>query len=129
MNKLASLYQDIDAGKVNPIKTRGIFGQIKPPSFMEENPSGLITLFNNLLRLLIIGGGIYALINFIIAGYLFMSASNDPKKIDFAWAKIWQSMVGLLIIAVSFVLAALIGKLLFGNAKALFEIKIYGPGI
>ncbi len=107
---------------------KDIFGQIKPPSFIAENPSGLVTLFNNLLRLLIIGGGIYALINFIIAGYSFMSANNDPKKIDLAWAKIWQSMVGLLIIAVSFVIAALIGKLLFGNTKALFEINIYGPG-
>jgi hypothetical protein len=104
-----------------------IFGPIKPPSFISENPSGLVTLFNNLLRLLIIGGGIYALINFIIAGYSFMSANNDPKKIDLAWAKIWQSMVGLLIIAVSFVIAALIGKILFGNTKALLEIKIFGP--
>ena len=109
-------------------ESSGIFGKITPPSFISENPSGLVVLFNNLLRLLVVGGGIYALINFIIAGYLFMSAGNDPKKIDFAWAKIWQSMVGLLIIAVAFVLAALIGKLLFGNAKALFEIKIYGPG-
>ena len=106
----------------------GIFGKITPPSFISENPSGLIILFNNLLRLLIVAGGIYALLNFIIAGYSFMSAGNDPKKIDLAWAKIWQSMVGLLIIAVSFVLAALIGKILFGNTKALFEINIYGPG-
>ena len=110
-----------------------IFGPIEPPDAIKKfsptgDPSGLITLFNNLLRLLIIGGGIYALINFIMAGYSFMNAGNDPKKIDLAWAKIWQSMVGLLIIAVSFVLAALIGKLLFGDAKALFEIKIYGPG-
>ncbi len=106
----------------------GIFGKITPPNFISENPSGLVVLFNNLLRLLIVGGGIYALINFIIAGYLFMSAGNEPKKIDFAWAKIWQSMVGLLIIAVSFVIAALIGKILFGEATAILKIKIYGPG-
>ena len=110
-----------------------IFGPIEPPEAIKKfsptgDPSGLIILFNNLLKLLIVVGGIYALLNFIIAGYSFMSANNDPKKIDLAWAKIWQSMVGLLIIAVSFVLAALIGKLLFGDAKALLEISIYGPG-
>jgi hypothetical protein len=110
-----------------------IFGPIEPPEAIKKfsptgDPSGLIILFNNLLRLLIVVGGIYALLNFIIAGYSFMSAGNDPKKIDFAWAKIWQSLVGLLIIAASFVIAALIGKLLFGDAMALLRIKIYGPG-
>ena len=105
-----------------------IFGEIRPPNFILKDPSGLIVLFNNILRLLVAIAGIYAILNFILAGYSFMSASGDPKKIELAWAKIWQSIVGLLIIAVAFVLAALIGKLLFGNAKALFEIKIYGPG-
>jgi len=107
---------------------KDIFGPIEPPSFISKDPSGLITIFNNALRLLVVVGGIYALLNFILAGYAFMSAVGDPKKIEFAWAKIWQSMVGLMIIAASFVLAALIGKLLFGNTKALFEINIYGPG-
>jgi len=105
-----------------------IFGTVKPPSFISENPSGLITLFNNILRLLIVGAGIYALLNFILAGYAFMSAGGDPKKIDAAWAKIWQSMVGLLIIAISFALAALIGQLLFHSPTAILNPKIYGPG-
>ncbi len=109
------------------METQEIFGPISPPSFISKNPSGLITLFNNFLRLLIVAGGIYALFNFIIAGYLFMNASGDPKKIELAWAKIWQSMVGLFIIVGSFVLAALLGKLLFGNARAILEPKIYGP--
>ena len=116
--------------------TDKIFGKIVPPQAIERltpagweagHPSGLIVLFNNVLHLLIVVGGIYALLNFIIAGYSFMSANNDPKKIDLAWAKIWQSMVGLLIIAASFVLAALIGKFLFGSARAILEPKIYGP--
>lgn len=105
-----------------------IFGKIRPPGFISEDPSGLVTLFNNILRLLIVGAGIYALLNFILAGYSFMSASGDPKKVEFAWAKIWQSMVGLLIIVASFALAALIGKLLFGDARAILQPKIYGPG-
>jgi len=111
---------------------QNIFGGITPPAAIQKfsptgDPSGLIMLFNNILRLLIVAGGIFALLNFIIAGYLFMSANNDPKRIDFAWAKIWQSIVGLLIIAVSFVLAALIGKLLFGDATAILQPRIYGP--
>ena len=106
-----------------------IFGEIRPPNFIDKDPGGLIILFNNILRLLIVIAGIYALLNFILAGYSFMSASGDPKKIDAAWAKIWQSMVGLLIIVISFALTALISKLLFGNSMAILNPKIYGPGI
>lgn len=111
-----------------------IIGKIKVPEAIqslspEGSPSGLITLFNNILRLLIVIAGIYALLNFILAGYDFISAGGDPKKIDAAWAKIWQSLVGLLIIVISFLLAALIGKLLFGSADAILNPKIYGPGI
>lgn len=113
-----------------------IFGKILPPKAIERltpagweagHPSGLIVLFNNILRLLIVAGGIYALLNFIIAGYLFMNAAGDPKKVELAWAKIWQSMVGLLLIVGSFVLAALLGQILFGSTRAILEPKIYGP--
>jgi hypothetical protein len=112
-----------------------LFGGVTPPSAITKftptdpgNPSGLIMLFNNILRLLIVVAGIYALLNFILAGYQFMSAGGDPKLIEKAWAKIWQSMVGLLIIAVAFVFAALLGKLLFGSSTAILNPTIYGPG-
>ncbi|MFA5024742.1 MAG: hypothetical protein WC523_07390 [Patescibacteria group bacterium] len=109
-------------------------GKVETPQALKAlspdgSPAGLITLFNNILRLLIVIAGIYALLNFILAGYSFMSAGGDPKKIDAAWGKIWQSMVGLMLILISFALAALLGKLLFGNAKAILQPVIYGPGI
>jgi len=111
------------------METDKIFGPINPPSFISKEPSGLITLFNNILRLLIVLAGIYVLLNFILAGYSFISAGGDPKNIEKAWGKIWQSMVGLFIIAASFALAALLGKILFGDSTAILKPKIYGPGI
>jgi len=104
-----------------------VFGPITPPKFISSDPAGMITLFNNILRLLVVGGGIFALLNFVIAGYQFISANGDPKLINLAWAKIWQSMVGLLIIVASFALAALLGLLLFNDPRAILQPKIYGP--
>jgi len=95
-----------------------IIGQITPPpgiSKYGEEPAGLGMLLNNVLRLIIVVAGIFALFNFILAGYSFMSAAGDPKKVELAWAKIWQSMIGLLIIVASFALAALVGQLMFGG--------------
>ncbi|PJE67678.1 hypothetical protein COU95_01050 [Candidatus Shapirobacteria bacterium CG10_big_fil_rev_8_21_14_0_10_40_9] len=94
----------------------------------ETGKFGLITFLNNLLRLVFVFAGLYAFLKLIIAGYQFMSAGGDPKAVEKAWAKIWQSLIGLLIIVASFVLAALFGWLLFGNASAILVPTIYGPG-
>lgn len=114
-----------------------IFGNIENP-LKKINPGGygglgvgegggLISFLNNLLRLLAVIGGLFAFFNLVIAGYGFLSAGDDPKKIVAAWQKIWQSMLGLLFILGSFVLAAIFGYLLFGDATAILKPKIYGP--
>lgn len=110
------------------------FGKIIPPEFIKkyggvtlEEGGGLILFLNNVLRLMIGVAGIYAFLNLVIAGYGFMTAGGDPKGISNAWAKIWQSLLGLLIIVGSFVLAGIFGYLLFGDATAILKPKIYGP--
>jgi len=107
------------------------FGQINPPPGVDKYSSshgeGLIKLLNNLLKLAVVGTGLFALLNFIIAGYGFMTAGGEPQKINNAWAKIWQSLVGLLISAGSFTIAAIAGKLIFGDYGAILNPKIYAP--
>jgi len=110
-----------------------IGGITPPPPFQGKTgqyggyQSGLIGFFNNIVLLLIVVGGIWAFINLILAGYGFLSAGDDPKKMEAAWQKIWQSMLGLLFILGSFVLAAIFGYLLFGNPTAILKPKVYGP--
>lgn len=106
------------------------FGTVAPPpgvANLGTGPGGLIALLNIILKLLVTAGGIYALINIIIAGYGFISAGGDPKAITSAWAKIWQSLLGLTIIASSFLLAAIFGQLIFGTPYAILNPKIYTP--
>ena len=95
------------------------FGPIQAPKGLSNfgsNPgAGLGRLLNLILRVLIVGAGIYALINLVTAGYDFMSAGDDQKKIQGAWAKIWQTLLGLAFAAGAFVLAAIFGQLIFGR--------------
>ena len=96
------------------------FGQITLPSTVTasygNSPGEAIgRLIQIVIWVLIVGAGIYALINFILAGYAFMSAENDPKKVAGAWAKIWQTALGLAFAAGAFVLAAIFGKLIFND--------------
>lgn len=87
-----------------------------------------ITLFlTNILRLVFVGAGIYAFLNLVIAGFQYMSAGGDTKLLAAAWARIWQSLMGLVIIVGSFALAALFGYLIFGDPGFILNPKIYGP--
>ena len=94
----------------------------------DAGPGGLILFVSNLLRLVFVGAGIYALLNFIVAGYQYMSAGGDSKMLTQAWSRIWQTLMGLVIIVGSFALAALFGYLIFGDAGYILNPKIYGPG-
>ncbi len=115
-----------------------IFGTIRNPleiinperhygGITQAEGRGLIDFLNNVVRLLIVVGGLFAFFNLIIAGYGFLSAGDDPKKMAAAWARIWQSLMGLLFIVGAFVLAGIFGYLLFGDARAILYPKIYGP--
>lgn len=107
------------------------FGTVAPPpgvvNYSGGGIAGLPTFINNLIKFMIVGAGIYALFNLVLAGYAFLSAGDDPKKIEGAWAKIWQTLLGLTFAAGSFVLAAIFGKLIFNDPDALLQLKIFGP--
>lgn len=97
----------------------GIFGTITAPNpitrFATNPGKGIGNLINILLKVMIVGAAIYALFNLVTAGYSFLSAGDDPKKVAGAWNKIWQSLLGLAVAAGSFVLAAIFGQLIFGQ--------------
>lgn len=126
MNKIGKLLADVGMpGKDGPDGGgSSIFGKITEPLELQKlrvEEGGIGKILNIIFQLLIIVGGVYALFNFILAGYAFLSAGDDPKKAAGAWAKIYQSAIGLLFMAGAFILAALFGQLIFGNANQLLS--------
>lgn len=105
-----------------------IFGEIKPPEPLKKFGSiesgGLGNFINLILKIMIVGAGIYSLFNLVLAGYAFLSAGEDPKKMTDAWGKIWQTILGLAFTAGAFVLAAIFGKLIFGDWNAILSPTI-----
>ena len=113
-----------------------IFGDIQNPlgnTFAEacgysSIESGLGLLITNLIRLVTIGAGIWFLVNLLTAGVMYIGSNGEAEKITMAWGKIWQSLIGLLIIVSSLVLTAIISKVFFGEYSTILNPIIYGPG-
>ncbi len=102
------------------------FGTVQAPqTALGTDPGTAIgKVIQMAIWVLIIGASLFALFNFILAGYSFLSAGDDPKKVAGAWATIWQSALGLAVAAGAFVLAAIFSKLIFGDWNFILNPQI-----
>ncbi len=103
-----------------------IIGKIDTPAklgfaYGNLEGGGLVSFLNNLVSLIITLAGLFTLINIILSGYYYLFSNGDPQKISKAHAKIIPSLVGLGIVAAAFVIAGIVGQLLFGNINALLN--------
>lgn len=115
MNKIASLW-----GQVTPPPGADVYGDL-----MSDRGPGLF--FSIILQTLIFGAGIYALFNFVFAGYAFLASGDDPKKVADAWAKIYQSIIGLTVAAGALTITALVSWLLFQDITYLLRFRVFTP--
>jgi hypothetical protein len=94
-----------------------VFGSITKPSFLGSlDAENFLGKFISLaVKWLVVGAALYAMVNLVLAGDAFISAGDDPKKAAGAWAKIYQTLLGLAVAAGSFVLAEIFSRLIFGN--------------
>lgn len=118
---------DPTGGNVNTgnVDTTNPFGTISPPVSVAKDPgTGIGNLIQTAIWALIVVAGVYGLFNFILAGYAFLSAGDDPKKVAGAWAKIWQTALGLVVAVGSFVLARIFGQLIFGSPDFMLKPSI-----
>ncbi len=106
------------------------FGSITTPitGYKDLQGGGLIDFISNIVKLVTIGAGLFAFINLIIAGFIYISAGSDAKKTTEAWSKIYMSLIGLVVIVSSYALAGIIGMVVFKDPTAILSPKIYGPG-
>lgn len=102
-----------------------ILGTISPPPTYSGYDilanQGLTKFISNLLIFIITIAGLFTLVNFIIAGYLYMSSNGEPQKLMAAGNKMLQSLIGLAVISGAFIIAGIIGYIFFNQADFLFK--------
>jgi len=136
MKKRGEFLHSVFSIRNSVFATLGIFGTIENPlgtAFGEADQystvtSGLPLLISNIVRLVTLAAGIWMFFNFIIAGLTYITAGGQTEKINQAWAMIWQSLVGLIIVVAAFAITALASQILFGSPGVILNPVIYGPG-
>lgn len=100
----------------DPTPTSILGGTVSPPVSMSP-----IGFFNIILNIVYIAAGIYVMFNIIVAGFRFLAASDKPETLTQVKDIILKSLIGLLLIVLSTVFAALIGWLFFDNPTAILR--------
>ncbi|HOI04857.1 MAG TPA: hypothetical protein PLX28_02190 [Candidatus Woesebacteria bacterium] len=85
---------------------------------------GIILFFSNLIKLIAIVAGLWTMINFIIAGFTYVTSADNPSAIEKIGSKLSSSVIGLAIIVASYTIAAVIGLILFGDAGFIISPEI-----
>lgn len=113
--------------------TDNVFGSVDaPPGIAQYNSAaaggiGLIPFISNLIRIATIVAGIIVFLNFILAGYAYISSDGSSKVNEEVKNKLTYSVIGLLIIVASYTIIAIISLLLFGRADFILNPTITGP--
>lgn len=111
---------DNPIGKIEPTSVPLLL----TPAVVGGKLVGVMVLFNSLLKLVFVVAGLFAFVNLILAGFAFISSGGDAKATAKAMEKIYFTLIGLVIIVCSFLIAAIIGMLLFGSPTAILQPKL-----
>lgn len=89
---------------------------------------GLAGFISNLLTFISLIAGLLALLNLVLGGLAHITSEGKPENLEKARRQIYMSLVGLIIIAGSYAIIAVIGQLFFTDSSFFLNPTIQGPG-
>lgn len=90
--------------------------------------TGLPSFVSNIITIVFAAAGLYAFFNLMIAGFSFITAGGDEKKIAAATYSINMSLMGLVVMVAAAAVTGVVSFLLFHDATAILSPDIKGPG-
>lgn len=103
--------------------TEDVVGTISLPEGIPSDIGKTGDFITTLVRFFIIVAGLFTLWQFLIGGFTYITSGGDKGKVQEAGNKITMSLIGLVVIAASFVIIAIISQLLFGDFTAILIPK------
>jgi hypothetical protein len=119
LNNLINLFTATYYAVAKEGKVDDVVGTITvPPGIPSEVPK-IGDFISTIFRFLIIIGGLFTLWQFLSGGLGYITSNGDKAKVQEAGQKITTAITGLIIMAASFVIIAIISMLLFGSFTAI----------
>jgi len=78
---------------------------------------GIIIFISNMIRFVIILGGIWTILNIFFAAYTYITGGGKSESHQKVRDRFSMSVIGLLLMIVSYSIAALIGLIFYGDAN------------
>jgi hypothetical protein len=108
---------------VKTVHAEDVVGTIELPKGIPSDIGKTGDFITTIVRFFLILGGLFTLWQFLSGGLLYITSGGDKAKVSEASNKITMSIVGLVIMAASFVIIAIISQLLFGDFTAILIPK------
>jgi len=109
---------------VKSAQAADVVGTIDLPAGIPKDTTQTTGIISALVRFIVVIAGIFALLNLLTGGLAFISSGGDKAKLTEAQNKIQMSLVGLVVIAASFIIIAIISKVLFDDFGAILAPKL-----
>ena len=103
--------------------TSDVVGVIALPTGIPSEVSKTGDFLTVIIRFFLILGGLFTLWQFLSGGLAYITSNGEKTKLQEAGHKITTAITGLVIMASSFVLIAIISQLLFGSFTAILIPK------
>lgn len=98
---------------------------VRDPDGGSRTGIGIVIFLSNLVHLFAIVAGIFAMFNFVFAGFIFLSSGADPGAMEKVREKITWTLIGIAVIVFAYSFVGLIGLLFFGNAGFILNPNLY----
>jgi hypothetical protein len=111
---------------------RAVIGEVDMPAVVGtagyDQKTGLMQFISNLIKFATVAGGLFVLYNLIMAGFIFISKSGDANAYAQLSEKVTMSIIGLMVIVLSYTIIGLVGLIVFKDATYILSPTIHGPG-
>jgi hypothetical protein len=117
-----------------------VFGTVKPPVGVDKFNAlagggsggsgtgiGIVIFISNIIKLATIVAGIIVFINFILAGFTYITSDGNASANDKVKNQVTMSVLGLILIIASYTIIAILSFLLFGKPDYILNPHICGP--
>jgi hypothetical protein len=103
------------------IYAQDVVGSLTPPESVVKAPSDAGKFMSAIISFIVVIAGVYALWQLLTGGLGYVTSNGDKAKVQESTQKMFMAILGLTVIGASFIIAAVVSKLLFGNSSVIFS--------